>query len=57
MKGQEQEPGQQRGEGKDKNHWPWGRGKGCTQGQGMEVKIVEEGMVGVEGNRGALSLR
>jgi hypothetical protein len=38
--------GQQRGKGKRKNHWPWGRGKGCTQGQGGVVKIVEEGKVG-----------
>ena len=54
--GQGQVQGECRGIG---THWPWGnKGKGCgvgTQGQGGEVKIVEAGMVGVEGNRVALS--
>ncbi len=48
---QGQEQVQQLGEGKDKNHWPWGRGKDGNQGQGGVVKIVEEGRVGEKGNR------
>ena len=57
MRGQEQEQGQQRGEGKDKTI---GHGVGVRvvpKARGGGVRIFGGGKVGVDGNRVALRLR
>ncbi len=43
MSGQGPIQGQQRGEGKDKNHLPWGEVRVEIKARGEVVKTVEEG--------------